>query len=151
MIADRFHLLRLAQPQRVPREKENSRLFFQSCSSSTPLLGETRHPLVVWSCALTALQTPLVVVPLLTFFLSFLPSAVWLFSALPGASVPLAGGGTGSGGGGAAAAGAAAARPQKQLMGGDRYAALAELDTVFSSSSSAPPTSGYSTCSATQG
>ncbi|XP_070761636.1 arf-GAP domain and FG repeat-containing protein 1a isoform X5 [Enoplosus armatus] len=39
--------------------------------------------------------------------------------------------------------------PQKQPTGGDRYAALAELDTVFSSP--APPTSVYNTTSTSQG
>lgn len=55
--------------------------------------------------------------------------------------------------GGVSSATAAAAGvgglPQKQAAGGDRYAALAELDTVFSSS--APATSVYSTTSTSQG
>ncbi|XP_050934879.1 arf-GAP domain and FG repeat-containing protein 1a isoform X6 [Lates calcarifer] len=65
---------------------------------------------------------------------------------------------TGGGIPGSAVAAAAAAAagvgglPQKQLVvpaGGDRYAALAELDTVFSSS--APATSVYNTTSTSQG
>ncbi|KAF7219148.1 transcript variant X6 [Nothobranchius furzeri] len=51
-----------------------------------------------------------------------------------------------------AAAGGAAGLPQRQLggtTGGDRYAALAELDTAFSSS--APATSVYNTSSTSQG
>uniref|UniRef100_A0A1A8H8A4 ArfGAP with FG repeats 1a n=2 Tax=Nothobranchius korthausae TaxID=1143690 RepID=A0A1A8H8A4_9TELE len=51
-----------------------------------------------------------------------------------------------------AATGGAAGPPQRQLggtTGGDRYAALAELDTAFSSS--APATSVYSTSSTSQG
>ncbi|GAA6221590.1 arf-GAP domain and FG repeat-containing protein 1 isoform X8 [Lates japonicus] len=52
----------------------------------------------------------------------------------------------------AAAAGGVGGLPQKQLVvpaGGDRYAALAALDTVFSSS--APATSVYNTTSTSQG
>ncbi|XP_021170414.2 arf-GAP domain and FG repeat-containing protein 1a isoform X2 [Fundulus heteroclitus] len=52
----------------------------------------------------------------------------------------------------AAASAGVAALPQKQpagLTGGDRYAALAELDTVFSPS--APATSVYNTSSTSQG
>ncbi|XP_050934876.1 arf-GAP domain and FG repeat-containing protein 1a isoform X2 [Lates calcarifer] len=52
----------------------------------------------------------------------------------------------------AAAAAGVGGLPQKQLVvpaGGDRYAALAELDTVFSSS--APATSVYNTTSTSQG
>ncbi|XP_039453960.1 arf-GAP domain and FG repeat-containing protein 1a isoform X1 [Oreochromis aureus] len=65
----------------------------------------------------------------------------------PGGGIP---GGVSS----AAAAAAAAAAgvgglPQKQPAGGDRYAALAELDTVFSTS--APATSVYNTTSTSQG
>uniref|UniRef100_A0A3Q2TYK4 ArfGAP with FG repeats 1a n=1 Tax=Fundulus heteroclitus TaxID=8078 RepID=A0A3Q2TYK4_FUNHE len=66
---------------------------------------------------------------------------------------------TGAGGGipggvssAAAASAGVAALPQKQpagLTGGDRYAALAELDTVFSPS--APATSVYNTSSTSQG
>ncbi|KAM4743361.1 arf-GAP domain and FG repeat-containing protein 1a isoform 5-T5 [Anableps anableps] len=51
-----------------------------------------------------------------------------------------------------AASAGAAGLPQKQpagIAGGDRYAALAELDTVFSSS--APATSVYNTSSTSQG
>ncbi|XP_047450119.1 arf-GAP domain and FG repeat-containing protein 1a isoform X7 [Mugil cephalus] len=51
-----------------------------------------------------------------------------------------------------AATGGVSGLPQKQpavLTGGDRYAALAELDTVFSSS--APATSVYNTTSTSQG
>lgn len=39
--------------------------------------------------------------------------------------------------------------PQAALLGGDRYAALAELDNVFSSS--APNVSGYNTSTTSQG
>lgn len=49
----------------------------------------------------------------------------------------------------AAAAAGVGGLPQKQSAGGDRYAALAELDTVFSSS--APATSVYNTTSTSQG
>ncbi|XP_063349162.1 arf-GAP domain and FG repeat-containing protein 1a isoform X11 [Pelmatolapia mariae] len=64
------------------------------------------------------------------------------------------GGGIPGGVSSAAAAAAAAAAgvgglPQKQPAGGDRYAALAELDTVFSTS--APATSVYNTTSTSQG
>ncbi|XP_044059332.1 arf-GAP domain and FG repeat-containing protein 1a isoform X11 [Siniperca chuatsi] len=49
----------------------------------------------------------------------------------------------------AAAAAGVGGLPQKQPAGGDRYAALAELDTVFSSP--APATSVYNTTSTSQG
>ncbi|CAI5694257.1 unnamed protein product [Oreochromis niloticus] len=49
----------------------------------------------------------------------------------------------------AAAAAGVGGLPQKQPAGGDRYAALAELDTVFSTS--APATSVYNTTSTSQG
>ncbi|CAJ1065702.1 arf-GAP domain and FG repeat-containing protein 1a isoform X11 [Xyrichtys novacula] len=52
-------------------------------------------------------------------------------------------------GGVSSATSAVGSLPQKQLTGGDRYAALAELDTVFSSS--APATSVYNTTSTSQG
>nr|XP_046244641.1 arf-GAP domain and FG repeat-containing protein 1a isoform X4 [Scatophagus argus] len=48
-----------------------------------------------------------------------------------------------------AAAAGVSGLPQKQPSGGDRYAALAELDTVFSSS--APATSVYNSTSTSQG
>ncbi|KAK0150603.1 Arf-GAP domain and FG repeat-containing protein 1 [Merluccius polli] len=51
--------------------------------------------------------------------------------------------------GGAPGAGAGPPGQPPMLMGGDRYAALAELDTVFSSS--APATSVYNTTSTSQG
>jgi len=62
--------------------------------------------------------------------------------SLPGGGIPVGVG---------AAPAAAAGVPQKQPAGagwGDRYAALAELDTVFSSS--APATSVYNTSSTSQ-
>ncbi|XP_054599381.1 arf-GAP domain and FG repeat-containing protein 1a isoform X2 [Nothobranchius furzeri] len=62
------------------------------------------------------------------------------------------GGGIPGGVSSVAAAGGAAGLPQRQLggtTGGDRYAALAELDTAFSSS--APATSVYNTSSTSQG
>lgn len=49
----------------------------------------------------------------------------------------------------AAAAAGVGGLPQKQPAGGDRYAALAELDTVFSTS--APATIVYNTTSTSQG
>ncbi|XP_071353249.1 arf-GAP domain and FG repeat-containing protein 1a isoform X8 [Trachinotus anak] len=61
-------------------------------------------------------------------------------------------GGVSSAAAAAAAGGGVGGLPQKQpamLTGGDRYAALAELDTVFSSS--APATSVYNTTSTSQG
>ncbi len=70
-------------------------------------------------------------------------------ASLPGGGIP---GGVSSVTAAAAAAAAAAGGgglPQKLLTGGDRYAALAELDTVFSSS--APATSVYNTTSTSQG
>uniref|UniRef100_A0A3B4FRH7 Arf-GAP domain and FG repeat-containing protein 1-like n=1 Tax=Pundamilia nyererei TaxID=303518 RepID=A0A3B4FRH7_9CICH len=65
---------------------------------------------------------------------------------------PNTGGGIPGGVSSAAAAAAAAGvggLPQKQPAGGDRYAALAELDTVFSTS--APATIVYNTTSTSQG
>lgn len=64
---------------------------------------------------------------------------------------PNTGGGIPGGVSSAAAAAAAGVGglPQKQPAGGDRYAALAELDTVFSTS--APATSVYNTTSTSQG
>lgn len=61
---------------------------------------------------------------------------------------PNTGGGIPGGVSSAAAAGVGGL-PQKQPAGGDRYAALAELDTVFSTS--APATSVYNTTSTSQG
>lgn len=68
--------------------------------------------------------------------------------------VPFQPSNTGAGipGASTAATGGVSGLPQKQpavLTGGDRYAALAELDTVFSSS--APATSVYNTTSTSQG
>lgn len=66
-----------------------------------------------------------------------------LLCSIPGGAIP----------GGVSSATAVAAGvggvPQKQPAGGDRYAALAELDTVFSSP--APATSVYNTTSTSQG
>lgn len=69
-------------------------------------------------------------------------------ASIPGGAIP---GGVSSATVAAAAAAAAGVGglPQNQLAGGDRYAALAELDTVFSSS--APATSVYNTTSTSQG
>lgn len=53
------------------------------------------------------------------------------------------------GGVSSAAAAGVGGLPQKQPAGGDRYAALAELDTVFSTS--APATIVYNTTSTSQG
>uniref|UniRef100_A0A3B4FRZ5 Arf-GAP domain and FG repeat-containing protein 1-like n=2 Tax=Haplochromini TaxID=319058 RepID=A0A3B4FRZ5_9CICH len=63
----------------------------------------------------------------------------------PGGGIP---GGVSSAAAAAAAAGVGGL-PQKQPAGGDRYAALAELDTVFSTS--APATIVYNTTSTSQG
>jgi len=65
----------------------------------------------------------------------------------PGSGI--AGGVTTTGGGGAPGAGAGPPGQPPVLIGGDRYAALAALDTVFSSS--APATSVYDTISTSQG
>lgn len=62
---------------------------------------------------------------------------------------PNTGGGIPGGVSSAAAAAGVGGLPQKQPAGGDRYAALAELDTVFSTS--APATIVYNTTSTSQG
>ncbi|MEQ2210409.1 hypothetical protein XENOCAPTIV_013026, partial [Xenoophorus captivus] len=72
--------------------------------------------------------------------------ALFSCASLPGGGIP---GGMSSA---TAASAGVAGLPQKQptgFTGGDRYAALAELDTVFSSS--APATSVYNTSSTSQG
>lgn len=64
-------------------------------------------------------------------------------ASVPGGGIP---------GGVSSAAAGTGGLAQKQLVvpaGGDRYAALAELDTVFSSS--APATSVYNTTSTSKG
>ncbi|XP_044059331.1 arf-GAP domain and FG repeat-containing protein 1a isoform X10 [Siniperca chuatsi] len=74
------------------------------------------------------------------------------FPSAPQAPFHLSNTGGGIPGGVSSAAAAAAGvggLPQKQPAGGDRYAALAELDTVFSSP--APATSVYNTTSTSQG
>uniref|UniRef100_A0A669DLJ9 ArfGAP with FG repeats 1a n=1 Tax=Oreochromis niloticus TaxID=8128 RepID=A0A669DLJ9_ORENI len=65
----------------------------------------------------------------------------------PGGGIP--GGVSSASAAAAAAAAGVGGLPQKQPAGGDRYAALAELDTVFSTS--APATSVYNTTSTSQG
>lgn len=73
--------------------------------------------------------------------------ALLLCASILGGGIP--GGVSSASAAAAAAAAGVGGLPQKQPAGGDRYAALAELDTVFSTS--APATSVYNTTSTSQG